>query len=195
MGRADVLLRFLQKVRKDTPEAIERYLNDVDAQSEQRPLADQIVDRIIAGDKALYKHYAEARREVGTRNPYGSPEDDLRDTEWERALGSFMSKWIDLETVLRKLSASRTGAGYQYKLWSDMLRSTMLKPETKQELEHIRLLRNQAVHGIEVPNPEQLLEARKTLQQALTELEKPSTMKRTAKHRSPRKRTSRRRDV
>jgi hypothetical protein len=189
MGRADVLLRFLQKIQKDRPQDIEPYLKNLDADSEQRPLADQIVDRIIAGDKTLYKHYAEARREVGARNPYASPEEAPKDTSRERALGSFMSKWIDLETTLRRLSATTT-SGERYKLWSDLVHSATLKPETMRDLDLIRRLRNQAVHGIEAPDAEQLLEAAKVVQKALAELGKGSENKTTRRKRS-RKATSR----
>jgi hypothetical protein len=171
MGRADVLLKFLQIIQKDRPHDIEPYLHDLDAESEQRPLADQIVDRIIAGDKSLYKHYAEARREVGARNPYASPEDASKDTSRERAIGSFMSKWIDLETTLRRHSAPTASSAYHYKLWSQLLHSAALKPETRQELEAIRRLRNEAVHGIEPPDPQRLREAAMVLQKALAELE------------------------
>ena len=55
----------------------------------------------MAGDNALYKQYAQARQEVGSRT-YSSAEDPVEQDKQEQALGYFLSKWITFERAVQK---------------------------------------------------------------------------------------------
>jgi len=174
MGRADVLLRFLQLIGKDRPKDLDPYVDGLDSDTEQRPLVDQIVDRIIAGDPALYVKYAQARREVGLRNPYASPEDERETVEYDEAVGRFITRWTTFESALREhlqASSSALPEGQARATPAHLLVRFAGVPESlRGELEFVRRLRNQVVHGIERPPAELLFQASSLLEQAHAEL-------------------------
>jgi hypothetical protein len=172
MGRADVLLRFLQLTEKDRPEDIEEYLEELDKDTERRPIADQIVDRMIAGDINLYKQYERARREVGLRNPYASAEDQEEIANRQQALGAFLEQWAVLEKVLRHIIERRQGESRAYVFPTVRLVRMFdwISEETQVDIDYLRRLRNQAVHGVEILDEAQLIEARRITKRVLSEL-------------------------
>jgi hypothetical protein len=172
MGRADVLLRFLQLTKKDRPQDIEQYLEELDKDTERRPIVDQIVDRMIAGDINLYKEYERARREVGSRNPYASAE-DLEDSGiGTHELGAFLLQWTVLETVLRRTVERTRGESRAYVFpTARLLREfEWISEETQSEIDYLRRLRNQVVHGVENTDKVQLIEARRFIRRVLAKL-------------------------
>ena len=173
MGRADVLLRFLQLISKDKPKELDPYLENLDVDTEVRPLVDQIVDRIIAGDDELYEKYARARREVGSRNPYASAEEAARVQGHEEALGSFLSRWITFESTVRRKAGDEGSAEIQRRRLptTRLLDQLSIPPGLREEIAYIRRIRNQAVHGVETPPPEQLEAAGRFLEQITAQLE------------------------
>lgn len=173
MGRADVLLRFLQLIGKDGPDDLDPFLKDLDCESEERPLVDQIVDRIIAGDETLYDKYAQARKDVGSRNPYSSP-DDKSTKYYEEALGFFISRWSKLEEIMRnraeqKLDRKDPLFRSKSQMWW-RFRDIGIPASTSREIDSIRRLRNQVVHGAEAPPPDRLMSAGKFTEEILKEL-------------------------
>ncbi len=173
MGRADVLLRFLQLISRDKPKELDPYLEDLDTDTEPRPLVEQIVDRIIAGDDELYQKYAQARREVSARNPYASAEEVARTQGYDEALGYFLSRWINFESTIRRKLEEQGSAGIAHmRLPTPRLLDQLQIPQgLREEIDHIRRIRNQAVHGIETPPPEQLEAAGRFLEQILEQLD------------------------
>jgi hypothetical protein len=135
--------------------------------TERRPIADQIVDRIIAGDKKLYEQYAQARKEVGTRNPYASAEDSEDQSNRERAVGYFMWKWIAFERTLGALAEAKLSPDNPIRDYAprNFIRLLNLPKEKLQQIDYIRDLRNQTVHGTLSPNVPELLEAGKILEE------------------------------
>jgi len=181
MGRADILLRFLQLIGKDRPQDIEPYLKELDDDTEHRPLADQVVDLIIAGDRNLYGKYEQARKDVGPRNPYSSPESQAVAKGQAHALGNFLSKWIALETELRKEeeSVGERSRPFSNSVWYWMRHRNIFTGNTLKQIEYIRQLRNQAVHGIDPPSEATLNDAGNLLEQILSELRSPERAKKT----------------
>lgn len=173
MGRADVLLRFLQLISKDSPKELDHYLEDLDTDTELRPLVDQIVDKIISGEEELYKKYEQARREASSRNPYASAEEAARTLGYEEALGHFLSRWINLESTLRRKAEEMGSTDVPRTRVSTLglLEQLQIPKELREEIYYIRRLRNQAVHGIETPPPEQLETAGRFLEQIVTQLQ------------------------
>lgn len=172
MGRADVLLRFLQFISKDKPQDIEPYLTGLDDDTEHRPIVDQIVDKIIAGDENLYEKYAQARREIGSRNPYASVEDLADQSKKSQALGFFISKWIDLENTLQRLADNKVAFRLPLPL---LLQRLKLPKDTRQQIDFIRYFRNKTVHGIELPAEEQLIEVGNLIEKLIEELSTKTT--------------------
>ncbi len=172
MGRADVLFRFLQLIEKDCPEDLDPYLENLDQDTEIRPLADQIVDAIISGDEALYKTYDQARREVGPRNPYSSADEPRED--YTRALGFFMTRWIKLETKIRTILQRDQKTEGRYVSITATLKN-FVPPEWLGEIDYIRRLRNEVVHGMDIPNPEQLTAAGQFIDKILEDFDQKKT--------------------
>lgn len=169
MGRADVLFRFLQLIGKDRPNDVDVYLKQLNIRDENRPIVDQLVDAIIAGDQELYEKYEQARREVGSRNPYGSTEDQAEQHTYEWALGFFLSKWIAFETAIRSM-AERVLDNYKAPLPQLLYKLELFSGKDMQVVDYIRRLRNDLVHGFRVPDDQYILEAGKLLDELLAKL-------------------------
>ena len=171
MGRADVLLRFLQLIGKDRPRDLDPYLEGLDDDPEQRPLVDQIVDRILAGNDDLYEKYAQARKEVGTQNPYSS-RDEKKTPAYEAQLGNFVSRWTELETFLRdKTSVHEINRPLSSKLWASWInKNNVLSEDLRWEVNSIRHFRNEVIHGMKKPSREQLAAAADLLERILVVL-------------------------
>lgn len=173
MGRADILHRFLQLIDKDRPQDLDPYLENLDGNTEQRPLVDQIVDRIITGDKTLYEKYAQAQQEIGSRNPYSSVDESFTNENYVNALGFFMTRWIQLEAKIRdavRSKSPRDTRSFTYDI-SFFVTIMQLSEGIEQELQHIRKLRNNAVHGLNVPSQDELFSAGKIIETILAEIE------------------------
>ena len=157
MGRADVLFRFLHLIGKDRPADIDFYLKDLDVKNEDRPIADQLVDLIIAGDENLYEKYEQARKDVGSRNPYAS-EDDRSDESYLHTIGFFLSKWIAFELAVRSIAKEKLGVD-RAPFFSILQQLQLISPNDLQSVEYVRQLRNDLVHGIRTPQKEYVVEA------------------------------------
>lgn len=142
MGRADVLYRLLEKMGLRTPAAIAPYLEEIDLHVDGRPLAEQIVDKIIEGDSELYQLYLRVIAGVSLRNPYNaSDEVTLHRAQGAMMFGEFLSLWVALE---RGLLAGPLAN---------------LSPDEREQLNWLRTLRNRLVHDLEMPTPEALARA------------------------------------
>ncbi|MBF8982730.1 RelA/SpoT domain-containing protein [Lutibacter sp. B2] len=170
MGRADILFRFLQFAKLDKPEAISEYINDLDLDTEKRPIVDQLVDRIVTGDAQLYDLYIVAREEVGVRNPYSSKSDKRTLLTEQNALGYFISKWIILESVIRDVMNKKyPNMGSSNILYTPKMLGSLEVFDSSiiDEINYIRKLRNQVVHGIEIPTDDSLMKAGKYLEDTI----------------------------
>jgi hypothetical protein len=180
MGRADVLLRFLQLIGKDHPQDVDALLTDLDRRADSRPIVDQIVDRIISGDPNLYELYARALREAGSRNPYASRTESSTTEEYAGAFGQFITNWIALEAELRStryrpaISASTKSPFISLRA---LIQSSGLPSPLIQELLLLNDIRNRTVHGMVKLPPEELREAANSIIRIREELEpgKPSS--------------------
>lgn len=174
MGRLDVLLRFLQLISKDRPKEIDQYLEDLDKDTEQRPVVDQLVDRIVRTNRQSYEKYAQARREVGERNPYQSfPRLDT-DKSDQIALGQFLTKWRQLEAFMLRTHRSKSPTTkFLHVAWPALMKSISLTH--KQELIQLRHLRNEVVHGTRSVDQEELASATEKISQLLSDLSKGAT--------------------
>jgi hypothetical protein len=156
MGRADILFRLLQEAQLYRPEDLSSYLDNLDIDTEKRPLANQVIDRILASKPELYEIYLEIRRAVGT----GALGDGLTGTYPSvSTIGSFLQKWIVLERFSRALSKAKDYPEKRFNLpTSSMLRNLGLPQHLYRQAETLRRVRNNLVHGAVIPE-EQLLSA------------------------------------
>lgn len=167
MGRVDILFRLLQSAELARPDRLLPYVENLDARTERRPLADQVVDRILEARPDLYDKYIQMRRETGsTARLFGvgtsvSPE----------LVGSFLHKWIVLERFTRALARLRRPDDTRTRFMSRPIWRDFLSQEVVSQLEALQRLRNNLVHGISIPEDELLSAADQELASLLNTLE------------------------
>jgi Region found in RelA / SpoT proteins len=166
LGRVDLLFDLLAELKIDTPGLLAPYIKALDGNVELRPLAEQIIDALLAEDDSRYGVYSNirARRRqafVGTNS---------EDEDIYRQVGVFMTRWIELETLIRRL-ASRNGIDRPVPLNARMLKGIIpLDREILAEYDRLRRLRNNVVHGIEIPAAADLAEAAHRLEVLTAEI-------------------------
>jgi ppGpp synthetase/RelA/SpoT-type nucleotidyltranferase len=169
IGRVDLLYSLLNKLELATPQALEIYLSALSGDTERRPLAEQIVDQLLAEDDARYRLYEEikaARDRISLEEQEG-----IAAPEAQQAIGLFLTRWIELERLIRQIVFQRTGEHRAVLPTNRMLeRSQISNVRTRTEIEAIRRLRNNLVHGIEIPDQLAITEAASRLESILEEL-------------------------
>lgn len=153
LGRVDLLFDFLAELEMVTPEQLEPYLEALHGNLESRPLAQQVVDALTAEDPERYLMYQNIRL-----RRYAS-EQELN--HFNQLIGRFLSSWISLEQLERELvppppppmqkRVAPTGR--------ELERAGYLDEDMRRELDLLRRMRNQLVHGIETPSAAELDEA------------------------------------
>lgn len=174
MGRADVLYTFLKLADLDKPEYLENFIEQLDVNTEKRPIVDQIIDSVIDGDETLYSKYDQARLMAGSRNPYSIKQDSLSFLRDENLLGYFITRWIIFEHMVREIFKkvdSKYTAGTIFSLKS-LLEREIINKNRYFQIESIRRLRNNIIHGIESPDDDQLIRATGVLEEILSEISK-----------------------
>jgi ppGpp synthetase/RelA/SpoT-type nucleotidyltranferase len=145
MGRADWLFKLLQKADLNSRERIAPFLEALKPDFERRTIAEQVIDKIVAGDKHRYSIFQRIR-ESGAASK----------TEAHLALGRFTSHWAALEATFGKIIAA-TGGGQR----GILFRRGMVSPHDIIELANrglvesaivaqyqiARQLRNTVAHG------------------------------------------------
>jgi len=168
MGRVDILFRLLQMAELDRPDRVLPYLEDLDAETERRPLADQVVDRILSARSDLYDQYIDMRRTAGSgvRTSSGGPV-----TPSPEIVGRFLHKWIVLERFSRALARDgRPNDIGPVGTMRVLMRQDGLPPHLRSRFETLRRLRNNFVHGISIPEDHLLVAADDELAALLDEL-------------------------
>jgi hypothetical protein len=149
LGRVDLLFGLISELGIDTPDRLATYLSALHGNVELRPLAEQIIDALLAEDASRYDIYRSIRAQRRTAEIEPDTEDVFL------ATGIFLSRWIELERLTRNLSGGRpvvpTGRQLRNK--------GLINPEVAIEYDQLRQLRNQLVHGIEAPPPSVIADA------------------------------------
>lgn len=102
VGRTDILFRFLQLANLDKPGQINKFLVNIDSDTEKRTVTEQIVDEILVVNPELFNKYNQAKHEIGAKNPYSDSQE--KETKLiEKTIGFFMTRWIVFESIIRKI--------------------------------------------------------------------------------------------
>jgi ppGpp synthetase/RelA/SpoT-type nucleotidyltranferase len=174
MGRADILLRFLQLAGLDCPEKLSPLLSDLRIHEGSKPMVEEMVDRLLLRDPQLHPLYAQARQEVAALNPYSATDEDRRNKPVEdRAVRHFLSRWIAFETAVTEAVrvAHPEMEGKTGVMSTEVLKRLDLPVEDWQEIDRLRRLRNQVVHGIGFPGSEYLIRSGDHLERLLRKWE------------------------
>jgi hypothetical protein len=165
MGRIDLLFDLLDAINLKTPAQIAKYIEQLHADTERRPIAEQVVDQLLAEDSSRYDIYTKLRARKAAQEDGPS--------EIHRAIGSFVAAWAEFErAVLSKLP--REALKYRQVPPSPQLLANMglISSDTRERLEPIRRLRNMTVHGQAPESVTELHEATELLQQITSEVKK-----------------------
>ena len=166
LGRVDLLFGFLKKIGLETPEAIEPYIRALDSDVEGRPIAEQIIDQMLAADSSRYTAFGEVRDERDRQRSFESPSETQRSAEQHEALGRFMTGWITFERIVREAAYSaaiESGMGPECRCVRVLQQLEGLDQTSLYEIERLRRLRNNLVHGIEIPSSFFILQAAEDL--------------------------------
>lgn len=168
MGRVDVLFRLLQKANLNTPEGVLPLLPVMDGGPDRRPVGDLVIDRLLEVQPHLRHNYFELRRASGglARTYHLGQDQPSAET-----MGRFLHKWIILERFFRAYSGLQ---GIQSKgLWTSskkIIDNLRLDGQFQFELEVLRRIRNELVHGVNMPGEDLLEAADKDLEMLLDAL-------------------------
>jgi ppGpp synthetase/RelA/SpoT-type nucleotidyltranferase len=168
LGRVDLLFDFIVASNVNTPEELSAYLETVDSNVEIRPLAEQVIDALLSEEPDRYEIYnmlLEARRAAffGSR-----PGDD----NIFHSVGIFMARWIDLERLIRQLAIMRGVKRLTIPTTSQLMKLDILPEEMLFQFDQLRRMRNELVHGIEIPSAAELAEAAERLDAIRREIER-----------------------
>lgn len=148
----------------DTPGLLDPYLDALDGNFELRPLAEQVIDSLLGDDLSRHQIYQalRERRSVLTEEIAAASRQDAYQ------FSNFMTRWIELESLLRTLlePASRLPTRRQLE------RISFIGPDLAAEIDRLRSIRNNLVHGRETPSADYLAEAADRLQAIYAEIRK-----------------------
>lgn len=164
LGRVDLLFDFMSTLVIDTPELLKPYIDSLHGNVELRPLAEQIIDALLAEDVQRYEIYESIR----AQRPWARVKTDS-DYETHRYIGMFMTRWRDLETLLHELVPNSAGHVRVMPTYQ-LLRSVLLPDDMVGELDRLRRMRNLLVHGVEMPALADIEEATRRLDVILDEI-------------------------
>jgi ppGpp synthetase/RelA/SpoT-type nucleotidyltranferase len=160
IGRVDLLFELLVQIALATPNKLKPYLDALHHDTERRPFAEQIIDQLIAENEERYKLYEQIRAkqsEVGI-DDRRTLEPDLQD-----AMGFFLARWIDFERAVREKAYQESGMEIDRISPLSLSRRLnilgLLDDDSRREAEWIRRVRNNLVHGVEIPSPSDLYRA------------------------------------
>lgn len=163
LGRVDLLYDLLGRLGLATPEAIDGYLEALHPDLELRPIADQIVDQVLSEDASRYRTYETIR--VARPSPDVAPEaSEPLQPDVHAAMGEFLGAWIELERLTREKARPEARERGPVMPTLRVLSSIAdLDGQTRLQFERLRRMRNQLVHGIEIPDPRDLRDAAQQL--------------------------------
>ncbi|QET02988.1 hypothetical protein FOB72_13645 [Cupriavidus pauculus] len=169
VGDVQLLFRLLKILNISNPDDLAPYLENLSPGSESRPVSEQIADRIVAADPERYNAYALARKQETTQEAapriYGHTStsvpahegvihpDNGRSDNGE--IGFFLAQWITLERFLREMAEMRGMRKNKILFVTNRKLVEALQVFTAEQLsaiEFMRRVRNNLVHGIEMPD-------------------------------------------
>jgi hypothetical protein len=170
MGRVDLLWALLREANLNSATKLREQIPELGFLSMGEPISDQIADIILAKKPDLYRFYSDLQ----ARLTFTSSHDQTQPLAAHRreAIGSFLAPWIVLERT-HVLHDARAALRPSYRIgdiaaWAERIGLSAEAVETIRKSRHVR---NQLVHGIEIPNRQFLIAATRRLHDVLSELE------------------------
>jgi ppGpp synthetase/RelA/SpoT-type nucleotidyltranferase len=162
MGRADILLNFLQKINMDKPSDIVKYIEAAGKIKQTRTIVRKMVDLILEDFPEYYNSYIEAKYEVYGITSHLAEESVSFIQRDNSPLYEFVELWGELQGKAKKLyeaiqinecEESEKGDIYECRL-VNMLQSLGANDEQIEELRYLYNLRNNVLFASELPEEE-----------------------------------------
>ncbi len=165
IGSVDLLFDLMRELDIAHPDKAEELIVDLHEHYEKRPVSEQLIDLLLEQDQRRYDVYYKVRQRRENARLYADPMLIEKGTEQEAAIGDFMTKWIQLEMILRERGKAAQG-GKQSKTLKRaiFLGAQSLSQKDAARLGQLRHIRNNLVHGIEIPEPPYLRAAAKDVE-------------------------------
>lgn len=165
MGRADVLFKFLKKIKLNKPECMEKYIRNVDPQCEKSSVVEQIVAMIVENDPKSYKIFLEVKNEMASRNPYSNANEKERDSLNKRSVLYFIDKMADLQLVMKKYIAKHhPEIASESKVDLDAILMLLNDININEKLKNIKSINSEMLHGNALPPSDKLIEEGKNVE-------------------------------
>ncbi|MEU7612335.1 RelA/SpoT domain-containing protein [Micromonospora sp. NPDC049204] len=166
LGRVDLLFDLLSQLDVDTPDQLSPYLAALHDDLERRPLADQVIDALLAEDSSRYKAYQRIR-EQRRSSLYGvTPEPG----DTAALVGNFLMSWAELERLFRGIGPSLGLKRFMMPTGRLLRDKGLLPPDMSIDFDSLRQIRNHLVHGIEPAAPEELIDAAQRVRRITDEI-------------------------
>ena len=164
LERVDLLFDFMGELDIARPEKAEELIGDLHGQFEKRPVSEQLIDLLLAQDRDRYPVYLEIRDRRERTRVYATPLLQEGRTEEQIAIGGFIAKWIQLEALLRKKGEKTLEGGHSMTRRSVLYWARTLPERDRALLGQLRRIRNNLVHGVEIPDASFLRSATKDIE-------------------------------
>ena len=164
LGRVDLLFDFMSELDIARPEKAEELIDDLHEQFEERPVSQQLIDLLLEQDRDRHNIYLEIRDRRERTRIYAAPLFQEGGTEPQAAIGDFMAKWIQLEVLLRERGKRTLEGGHSMTRRSILYWARILSERDRASLDQLRIIRNNLVHGIEIPDAPFLRSATKGIE-------------------------------
>ncbi|MFD0262340.1 hypothetical protein ACFVH7_29225 [Kitasatospora indigofera] len=169
LGRVDLLFSLLGALGLATPSQLAPYLTSLHGDLELRPIAEQVIDAIIATDSSRYKTFAKIQEEDRNRRSNNPSGEDKR----HESIGRFIEGWIRLENELEALvPPGRKGRQHTV---ATLIRELDLPSHLVDEVHFLRSMRNGIMHGFAAPPASAIMDAAKRLEKISEEISGNST--------------------
>jgi len=175
MGRVDLLMKFLKEAKFDKPDKVKKYISKVVPQEEKRPIAEQLIDIILSENTKLYSVFEKIKKEDSLKHPYKFVNDPEAEGDIQTLIGQFLSEWIKLERLTRKVVNEKLPAGERKRFmvfpFRNLQELQLLNKPDILEYDYLRRFRNNIVHGIEIPDKASFVDSISRLKKILKKLE------------------------
>ncbi|MFN3541976.1 MAG: hypothetical protein ACK40J_18060 [Rhodococcus sp. (in: high G+C Gram-positive bacteria)] len=140
LGRIDLLFDLITSLGENTPEKIDRYLQSLHDDFDARPLAEQVIDALLAAEPERYKVLKQIRLRKSRKVEAGERTSEL-------AAGALLASWIELEKLELELVPPVDMRSRIQPVGRRLAGGGYLNAEQVEQLDRLRRVRNAVVHG------------------------------------------------
>lgn len=152
LGNIELLFKLASYYDLANPTKISEYLKKVQTNQEKITISELIIDQIITGNQERYNIYIEL-----------SEQEKMTDSKQQNALGLFVSQWISIENSLNHLTRSNNSRARSVFNYDNLKKLQVFTDEMIHEVIQLRRVRNYIIHGIEIPDTEEIVRSCKSL--------------------------------